>query len=83
MGGGRRMYGLSPTSVVRFEKLRHSCLQFDFLALQASSFRHSCLSLRVLLLVGSVRHSLAARVLQSAFQNPFPMIPRTNRCVTP
>ena len=50
--------------------LRHSCLQWDFLAFEASSFRHSCLSPRVLLLVGSVRHSLVVRVPQSAFRNP-------------
>ena len=83
MGGGRRMYGLSPTSVVMFEKsgdggiASFSSLVWFFVT-RVIVFR-SCLLLLVFLFVGYLQF-LTSRARRSACQNPFPKILRTNRC---
>ena len=87
MGGGRRMYGLSPTSVVRFEKSGDdsvvSFMSLVWLSDTCCVVVASCeFVIPVLLLAGFVPRLLATRARQSVFQNPFPMIPRTIHCGT-
>ena len=85
------MYGLSPASVVRFKKsgdggaasfVSSAWLSDICCVVVASSLRHLCLSVLVLILVACYLQFLTSRVRQSAFRNPFPTIPRTTHCVT-